>query len=89
MAARLVLDEQRCIGCFACEIACSTENELGVGNTWIHMNPEGPRMQNGTLMLAFRLRLDDGCTLCASRLAKKLQPSCVQHCMAHCLSVEG
>ena len=89
MAAKLVFDEARCVGCFACEVACGMENELGPGKSWITVSTEGPKLVNGDLQLAFRLQLDAGCTLCAPRLSQGLQPSCVHHCMAHCLWVEN
>lgn len=89
VAARLVLDEARCVGCFACEVACGSENELGPAKSWIHVSTDGPQLVNGDLKLAWKLKLDAGCTLCAHLLAQGEQPSCVHHCMAHCLHVES
>ncbi|MCK5379202.1 MAG: 4Fe-4S ferredoxin, partial [Acidobacteria bacterium] len=36
MADRMgfTLDLNRCTGCRACELACSTENDLGFGRSW-------------------------------------------------------
>ena len=37
-----LFDAGRCTGCSACELACSTENELTWGTSWrhlVHFNP--------------------------------------------------
>lgn len=38
----LVVDLNRCIGCFACEIACKTENDIALGEHWCKVITEGP-----------------------------------------------
>jgi len=42
-AVGFLFDPNRCTGCSACELACSTENRLGWGRSWRHVvsvNPE-------------------------------------------------
>jgi len=38
----IVVDLNRCIGCFACEIACKTENDIALGEHWCKVITEGP-----------------------------------------------
>jgi Fe-S-cluster-containing dehydrogenase component len=38
-----LLDVDRCTGCHACTLACSTENELGWGRSWRHVVDSNPQ----------------------------------------------
>lgn len=45
----LVLDLDRCTGCWACAIACKMKNNLGPGVWWIHVDtPAGPGVDAST-----------------------------------------
>jgi anaerobic selenocysteine-containing dehydrogenase len=91
---RLVLLEDRCIGCLACEVACNQEHDLPAAQSWIQARPEGPAPAGGGFArqidsgLAFRWRLKvlDGCDRCADRQQRDMPPSCVQHCIASAIA---
>ncbi len=85
---RIVLLEDRCIGCLACEVACNQEHDLPAAQSWIQARPEGPVQVNGGLAFRWRLGLLDGCDRCADRQARGLPPSCVQHCIASAIAWE-
>lgn len=38
----IVVDLDRCIGCFSCEVSCKVENEITVGEQWNKVIIEGP-----------------------------------------------
>lgn len=38
----IVVDLNRCIGCFSCEVACKQENEIQLGEYWNKVIVEGP-----------------------------------------------
>ena len=85
---RLVLLEDQCIGCLACEVACNQEHDLPAVQSWIQARPEGPVPQNGGFQFGWRLKLLDGCDRCADRQGRGLPPSCVQHCIASAIAWE-
>ena len=85
--AALVIDEARCVGCFGCEIACNQLNGLPPGVRWIHVEQDGPKFVDGKLRLGWTVRVDRQCNLCGSRREEGMQPACVQHCIAGCISV--
>lgn len=49
----LLVDVDRCVGCYACEIACKQENELPVGSSWCRPISVGPRKMGEELHLDF------------------------------------
>lgn len=42
MRNALVVDLERCIGCFGCEISCKMENNVALGEYWNKVVVEGP-----------------------------------------------
>lgn len=38
----MVIDLDRCMGCYACEIACKQENNVALGNYWNKVQQMGP-----------------------------------------------
>lgn len=38
----MVVDLDRCIGCYACEIACKQENDVNLGSYWNKVQTMGP-----------------------------------------------
>ena len=80
----------RCIGCYACEVACRKQNDLSEDQSWIRIDEIGPAMLNGRLTMDFIVSMTEDCTSCDSRLKNGLQPFCVSVCptkaLTHCNS---
>lgn len=38
----IVIDLNRCIGCYSCELACKQENDVPLGEYWNKVHPIGP-----------------------------------------------
>lgn len=66
----LWIDASRCIGCFACEVACKMEHDLPEGPRPIRIIQVGPLDQNGELVMSFQPR---SCRHCNT-------PACVAAC---------
>ena len=49
----LLIDVDKCVGCFACEIACKQENELPLPSRWCIVTTIGPREIQGEMHLDF------------------------------------
>ncbi|MBI5602694.1 MAG: 4Fe-4S binding protein [Deltaproteobacteria bacterium] len=45
----LLIDLDRCIRCYACEVACKQENRLPAGPRWASVVTVGPRIMEGEL----------------------------------------
>ncbi len=76
----LLIDYDFCIGCRVCEIACKQEHQRPVGEQGIQVMGVEPEGAGGRLY--FFPFPTDRCNLCGKRIAKGLQPACVQHCQA-------
>ncbi|ODS35482.1 4Fe-4S ferredoxin [Candidatus Altiarchaeales archaeon WOR_SM1_SCG] len=46
-------DEERCIGCFGCEVHCKLEHDVPVGPRLIRMMQVGPKVVGGKLKTVF------------------------------------
>ena len=52
----LLFKSDRCIGCYACEVACKSENQIPAGRpSWIRLMTIGPREVGGKLKLDFQI----------------------------------
>ena len=49
----LLINVDRCVGCYACEVACKQENDLSIKSTWCRPIPIGPRQIGGEFHLDF------------------------------------
>jgi Fe-S-cluster-containing dehydrogenase component len=49
----LLIDVDKCVGCYACEIACKQENELPLASRWCRVISFGPRRLGGEFHLDF------------------------------------
>ncbi|MBF0539137.1 MAG: 4Fe-4S dicluster domain-containing protein [Nitrospirae bacterium] len=63
-------DQDRCIGCLACEIHCKTENDVPVGIRLSRIVPSGPTMIDDVPRMSFVFM---GCFHCS-------EPLCVEAC---------
>jgi Fe-S-cluster-containing dehydrogenase component len=81
----LLIDYEWCTGCHSCEVACKAEHGYGVGEWGIHVLEDGPWQVGddphnwvwNKVPVPSKL-----CDLCAERVAKGREPSCVHHCLA-------
>ncbi len=67
---RISIDKERCIGCFACEVACKQEYRLPVGPRLIQVVTSGPKMVGRRLRMDFVPMV---CTQCGD-------PACLNAC---------
>ena len=50
MSKCIIVDLDRCIGCYSCELACKVENGIGLGHHWnkvVRMGPVGSWSEDG------------------------------------------
>ena len=80
----IMVDLERCVGCYACEVACKQENSAARGTPWIRVHTLGPEVITGKFRMEYVPLITDRCTFCRSR---DMQPSCVAHCPTQALSV--
>lgn len=77
----VMMDMHRCIGCRYCIVACPygarSFNWREPRQYLEHINPAYPTRRKGVV---------EKCTLCAERLARGLQPKCVEVCPAGALT---
>lgn len=82
----LLIDYDWCTGCHSCEMACSVEHDLPVGQFGIMVNQMGPwEYATDTWQYTFIPTPTDLCDLCAERTAIGKLPTCVHHCQANCM----
>jgi Fe-S-cluster-containing dehydrogenase component len=77
----------RCIGCYACEIACKDENDLAPGIRRVKVNSIDVGEFNRFYVPTFALdqRGVEGCTLCPQLQAEGRSPACVHNCLTKAL----
>ena len=79
----LLIDYEYCTGCHSCEVACQMEKGLASDRWGIKLNQIGPWKLGEDnyefTWLPFPTKI---CDLCADRVAKGKQPTCVKHCLA-------
>jgi len=76
----------RCIGCFACVVACKQENKLPEGNNWVKVHVLGPEEVKGKLRAEYFVTIAEDCTLCEHRIQQGLEPFCVSNCPVKALT---
>jgi len=81
----IVEDLNRCVGCYACEVACKKQNNLSQDESWIRVSQIGPELVNGKLSMDYVISMTQDCTLCDKRIEKGLQPFCVSICPSKAL----
>lgn len=83
----LVVNLERCTGCFACEVACKQEHNLPEGERWIRVETLGPYEVNGELAMDFVPLATDGCDFCKNRVAAGGELFCVEICPTQALGL--
>jgi len=83
----LIVDLERCTGCFACEVACKQEHDLPEGEKWIHVETLGPYEVNGELAMDFVPLATDECDFCKDRVTTGRRPFCAEICPTQALGL--
>ena len=84
----LVVNLERCMGCFACEVACKQEHGLQEGEpSWIHVETLGPYEVNGELAMDFLPAVTEQCDFCEARTASGERAFCVEICPTQALNL--
>ena len=81
----LLIDYELCTGCHTCEVACKVEHGIPTGQWGIHVLDDGlwPIDEKNNEWNWNHVPVPtDLCDLCADRVGKKREPSCVHHCLA-------
>jgi Fe-S-cluster-containing dehydrogenase component len=82
----LMIEYEYCTGCNTCEVACKQEHDYPVGKGGIHLNEIMTTLPDGRLRIDYIPFPTAYCDLCAARVKKGDQPSCVKHCQAAVMS---
>lgn len=82
----LLIDYEYCTGCFSCQIACSQEYRWPEEMAGIRVMEIVQKLPNDKAYLTFVPFPTELCILCAPRTKKGLEPACVKHCMANCMT---
>lgn len=87
MKKTFLVDIDRCIGCFACEIACKDENDLAPGIKRVKVTSIDAGEFNRFYIPIFALdqHSKEGCTLCPQLQAEGRKPACVHNCLTNAL----
>jgi len=72
----MIIDDEVCWGCDACELACKQENNLPEGSRWIQVRTKGVQHINGRLKLTYH----------PSRCLHCSKPPCKDACPADAIS---
>lgn len=87
MSKAFIVDLDRCVGCFACEIACKDENDLAAGIR--HVKVKSVDSGECTRFYVPVFALDEkgvkACTLCPQLQAEGRKPACVHNCLTNAL----
>ena len=76
MTFALKVEEEKCWGCKACEVACKQENRAPDGARLIRIQEDGPRQVDGRWVFIFR----------ANRCRHCENPACVDACAVGAIS---
>lgn len=83
----LVANLERCIGCFACEVACKEEHSLPEGVKGIKVLSLGPFEVDGELAMDFIPLATGICDLCSGRTKHGKRPFCAEVCPTQALGL--
>jgi len=86
----MIIDLDRCVGCFACQNACKMVNDLPDGTVWLRVTPKEhkPEEVDGKLVMdRFPVPISlEKCLVCPDR-TNGHQPLCASVCMGKALYV--
>jgi Fe-S-cluster-containing dehydrogenase component len=87
MTKSFLVDLDRCIGCYACEIACKDENDLAPGIRRVKVNAVDAGEFNRFYVPVFEMsrRGVGACTLCPQLQVEGRRPACVHNCLTDAL----
>jgi Fe-S-cluster-containing dehydrogenase component len=80
----LLIQQEWCTGCHACEVACKQEHTYPVSVSGIRVEEvimNGPEK----VTVDFTPIVTRYCDLCAARVKSGDEPACVKHCQARCI----
>lgn len=82
----VMVEMDYCVGCWACQSACSNNNKLPVGQTYLRLIKNQAEEVDGELRLySFPYPLDlEKCGVCVQH---KSPPTCVSICMSNALAI--
>ena len=90
----ILVDLQRCIGCWTCSLACKVGNKLPDEEFWLTVRTlgsgEGIDRPAGTwpdLHMSWMPIWSQSCVKCPSRIAAGQKPYCVNSCPCDALSI--
>jgi len=79
----LLIDYEYCTGCHTCELACSKEHGIPLGQWGIKLAEIGPwQISEDNWQWSYIPVPTKQCNLCGERVAKGEQPTCAKHCQA-------
>ncbi len=81
----MLLDAQRCTGCYSCQSACREANLVPFEEKWLEVVRRKPVIVDGELNLYHLLA--PVLEKCAECVEHQTPPLCVRVCMASCLNV--
>lgn len=93
MSKKMLVDLQRCVGCWTCAMACKVGNCLEDDEYRVIVRTNGsgagidrPQGIYPSLRMSWQPIYQKSCTFCAENVAKGEQQYCVMDCPTHALS---
>ena len=93
MAKKMLVNLNRCTGCWACSMACKSINKLEDDEFWVTVRTNGsgsgidrPQGKWPNLTMSWIPIWSKQCIVCAPRQAEGKQPFCVECCPTHALT---
>ncbi len=90
----ILVDLQRCIGCWTCSLACKVGNNLPDEEFWLTVRTQGsgegidrPAGTWPNLHMSWIPIWSQSCVKCPSRIAKGDKPYCVNSCPCNALTI--
>ena len=82
-AMGMLVDYDYCTGCHSCEVSCKERFDMAEDEWGIKLADNGPWRYSETDWEWNHVPIPtEECDLCADRVGKKREPSCVHHCLA-------